>query len=71
MTSKVKVYKQLLTVSECAEILKCSPSTIYNGIANRSKNKFPIRPIKLGKKAVRFDYDDVLEYIDSQKKLFY
>ena len=43
----------------------------YQVFAKKSKNRFPIRPFKLGKKAVRFDYADVLKYIDDQKKLFY
>ena len=54
----------LLTVEETARRLGLAPQTIYNGIARRSKCKFPIRVKRYGKKPL-FDNRDVEAYIES------
>ena len=57
--------KRLLSVEETATYLSISPRTIYNRIAPKSKNPFPIRPKRLMKKRVVFDIRDVDAYVDS------
>jgi excisionase family DNA binding protein len=56
--------KRLLTVEETAIYLGISPRTIYNGIAPKSKNPFPIKPKRIGK-LVRFDLRELDNYVDS------
>jgi excisionase family DNA binding protein len=57
--------KRLLTVEQAAEYLNLSPRTIYNQIAPKSKNPFPIKVKRLGKKLIRFDIRDLEKYVDS------
>ena len=59
--------KRLVTVKETAKLLSIAPSSIYNRIGRKSKNKFPIKPLRTGK-SVRFDLNDINEYIESLKK---
>lgn len=59
--------KRLLTVLETAAYLGISPRTIYNGIGQRAKKPFPIRPVRIGS-SIRFDRKDIDEYIESKKK---
>ena len=59
--------KRLLSVRDTAAYLgDISERTIYNGIAPKAKNKFPIRPIRIGK-SIRFDIEDLDRFIESQK----
>ncbi len=46
--------KRLLSVEETASYLGISARTIYNRVAPKSKNPFPVRPKRIGK-LVRFD----------------
>jgi len=66
MVSSEKVVKtrRLLSVSETAEYLGISPSTIYNSVCRKAKNRFPVKPKRIGK-LVKFDIVDLDEYIDS------
>ena len=59
--------KRLVTVKETAKLLSIAPSSIYNRIGKKSKNKFPIKPLRIGKN-IRFDLNDINEYIESLKK---
>ena len=52
MTESIK--KRLLTVKEAATYLGLAPQTIYNRTHRKSKNPFPIKPLRLGR-ALRFD----------------
>ena len=56
--------KRLLSVEETASYLGLSPRTIYNGIAPKSKNPFPIKPKRIGK-LVRFDIRDLDTFVES------
>ena len=56
--------KRLLSVDETASYLGLSPRTIYNGIAPKSKNPFPVKPKRIGK-LVRFDIRDLDTFVES------
>ena len=51
-------------IEEVAEYLGLSSKTIRNQLSER---RFPIKHIKLGK-LVRFDFKDVEEFVEKQKK---
>lgn len=59
-----EISKRLLTVEETAAYLGISPRTVYNGVAPKSKNPFPINPKRIGK-LVRFDIKELDRYVDS------
>jgi len=56
--------KRLLSVREAGQYLGLSPRTIYNGIAPGSKDPFPIRPKRYGKRRL-FDVRDLDAFADS------
>jgi len=56
--------KRLLSVEDAAVYLGLSPRTIYNGVAPKSKNPFPVKPKRYGKK-VLFDIRDLDKFCDS------
>lgn len=56
--------KRLYSVEEAANYLGLSPRTLYNGVAPRSKNPFPVKPKRYGKK-VLFDVMDLDRFADS------
>lgn len=59
-----KLTKRLLSVSETAQYLGLSPRTLYNAVARKSKNPFPVKPKRIGK-LVKFDIKDLEIYIES------
>lgn len=56
------IKKRLLTVEEAAEFLSISPRTIYNKIGRKAQNRFPVKPLRVGK-CIRFDIEDLVEYV--------
>jgi predicted DNA-binding transcriptional regulator AlpA len=58
------IQKRLLSVEEAARYLGLSPRTIYNAVAPKSKNPFPVKPKRVGK-LVKFDVQDLERYVDS------
>jgi len=56
--------KRFLTKKDLGKYLGISAGTISNKMSN---GIFPIRSKKIGKKSVRFDMREVLEYIDTNK----
>jgi predicted DNA-binding transcriptional regulator AlpA len=56
--------KRFLTKKDLGKYLGISAGTISNKMSN---GDFPIRPKKIGKKSVRFDMREVLEYLDTNK----
>jgi predicted DNA-binding transcriptional regulator AlpA len=56
----------LLTISEVAEILRLKPQTIRNQLTAGAKNKFPVKPIRIGSRAVRFRREDIEALINNQ-----
>jgi len=56
--------KRLLSVDEAAKYLGISPRTIYNAVAPKSKNPFPVKPKRVGK-LVKFDIRDLEQYVES------
>jgi len=56
--------KRLLSVDETAAYLGVSPRTIYNAVAPKSKNPFPVKPKRVGK-LVKFDIRDLERYVDT------
>jgi excisionase family DNA binding protein len=56
--------KRLLSVEEAAHYLGMAPRTIYNAVAPKSKNPFPVKAKRIGK-LVRFDIRDLDSFIDS------
>jgi len=58
---------RLLTMMQSARFLNISVQTLYNRIAPKAKNPFPVQPIRIGK-SVRFDIEDLKKFIESQKK---
>jgi len=65
MESPVKTEKRrLLSVEETASYLGISARTIYNKIGRKAKEKFPVKPKRIGK-LVKFDIRDLDSYIES------
>ncbi len=56
--------KRMLSVEEAAVYLGLAARTIYNGVAPKSKNPFPVKPKRYGKK-VLFDIRDLDKFCDS------
>lgn len=64
--AKVRVYQEprmLLSVDELARRLSIAKQTVYNGLARRTKNPFPIPHKRFGSKPV-FDSKDVERFIE-------
>jgi predicted DNA-binding transcriptional regulator AlpA len=59
-----KPTKRLLTVKETAQYLGISTQTLYSRTGRRSKNPFPVKPKRGGRK-VRFDVEELNRYIES------
>ena len=59
-----KTGKRLLTIEEAALYLGLSPRTIYNGVAPKTKNPFPVKVKRIGK-LIRFDIRDLEAYVAS------
>jgi excisionase family DNA binding protein len=57
-----KGQKELLTVKDLAKLLVVSERTIYNKV---SAGNFPIRPIRIGRRLLRWRRHDIDEYIAS------
>ncbi|MFC1880662.1 helix-turn-helix transcriptional regulator [Thermodesulfobacteriota bacterium] len=58
--------KRLLNINETARFLGISPRSIYNQLARNAKRRFPIKPVRHGG-SIRFDINDLNEYIDLLK----
>jgi len=58
--------KRLYSVKEAAIYLGLSPRTLYNGISEKSKNPFPIKPKHYGKRRL-FEKEDLDAFADSLK----
>lgn len=56
--------KRFYRIAEAACYLGLSPRTIYNGVAPRSKNPFPVKHKKQGK-VILFEKKDLDRYADS------
>ncbi len=56
--------KRLLPVEEAAAYLGLSPRTLYNGSARRSKDPFPVKPKRIGRKLL-WDIRELDSYVDS------
>ena len=54
---------KLLTVADLSEILGISKQGIYNGL---SSGAFPIKPIRVGKRLVRFREADVQKFLEGK-----
>jgi predicted DNA-binding transcriptional regulator AlpA len=59
--------RRLLSIQDAATYLGLSARTLYNGTAPKSKNPFPVRPRRFGKRCL-FDLRDLDEFIDSLPK---
>lgn len=59
--------KRLLSVEQAANYLGLSPRTIYNAIAPKTKNPFPVKPVRYGKRKL-FDIKDLDRFVDSLGK---
>ena len=64
ITQKSGQLNRLMSVEEAAEYLNVSPRTLYNRIAPKARNPFPVRPKRIGK-LVRFDRGQLDQWIDS------
>jgi|PlaIllAssembly_1097288.scaffolds.fasta_scaffold768617_3 predicted DNA-binding transcriptional regulator AlpA len=56
--------KRLLSVEDAARYLGLSPRTVYNGIAPKSKDPFPVQPKRYGRRRL-FDIRDLDAFADS------
>jgi excisionase family DNA binding protein len=56
---------RLLKVEEVAEILRYKKGTAYNQISDGS---FPLKPIRIRGKTMRFDEDDLTRYLQELKE---
>ena len=63
---ETKTDKRLLTVRETAQFLGISERSIYNQLGKGAKRRFPVKPLRMGG-SIRFDIDDLNEYIESLK----
>ena len=59
-------FKRLMSVEDAAIYLGLSPRTIRNGVAPKSKDPFPVKPKRIGKR-VLFDVRDLDAYVDGLK----
>ncbi len=64
LKDKQIIPKRLFRVPEAASYLGISPRTIYNGVAPKSKDPFPVRHKKMGK-VILFEKGDLDTYADS------
>ena len=64
MDQDYRHFCRFMSVEEAAEYLSISPRTLYNRIAPKAKNPFPVRPKRIGK-LVRFDRTQLDDWIDS------
>lgn len=58
-------FKILLTLDQVCEILKLSKGTAYNAL---SQGRFPLRPIYLSKRNIRFNPDELEQFIKHGKE---
>jgi predicted DNA-binding transcriptional regulator AlpA len=56
--------KRLLSVEETAIYLGLSPRTIYNQLGPRAKQRFPVRPKRIGR-LIKFDVRDLEKFVAS------
>ena len=56
--------KRMYTVTEAANYLGISPQTIYNGLSRDSKQPFPIKPKRFGRKPL-FDKADLDLFVEN------
>ena len=54
---------RLFSVEQTAEYFGLSPQTIYNQVSRKSKKKFPIKPIRIGR-LVKFDRFEIDKFIE-------
>ena len=64
---KESTEKRLLTVEEAATYLGLAPQTIYNRTHRKTKNPFPVKPLRLGR-ALRFDIRQLEEFVQNLSK---
>lgn len=64
MEKKNENMKRLFSVEEAADFLGLSARTIYNGIAPKSKNPFPVKVKRIGK-LCKFDIRDLEKFVAS------
>lgn len=58
-------YPKLLNVPQMAELLGISSRTIYNRVRPGSDNPFPIKAKRVLGRTLRFDREEVFEYLES------
>jgi len=56
--------KRLYTIQETAAYLNIAERTLYNRVAPKAKDPFPVKAKRIGK-LLRFDKRDLDAYIDS------
>lgn len=56
--------KRLLSVEDAAVYLGLSPRTLFNAIASKSKDPFPVKPKRFGKRRL-FDVKDLDAFADN------
>jgi len=56
--------KRLLNIREAASYLGIAPQTLYNGSGRKSKDPFPVKPKRIGRKLL-WDVRELDVYIDS------
>lgn len=61
---KTAFSKRLLDVEETAKFLGLKPRTIYNRVAPKAKDPFPVKPRRIGRK-VLFDIRDLEAFVSS------
>jgi len=56
---------RLINSTEAAEMLGIRPQTL---VTWRSTGKSPLRAIRVGSRAIRYRYGDIIEFIESQRE---
>lgn len=61
---------ELLTVEECAKLLKISPRSIYEMTSRRgrARNPHPLPVVRLNSKCLRFRLEDIENWVESLVK---
>jgi len=60
-------FKRLMSIQDAAIYLGLSPRTLYNATAPKSKDPFPVKPRRIGKR-VLFDVHDLDRFVDTLGK---
>jgi len=58
---------ELLTIADCAELLKVTPRTLYEmtSVRGRARSEHPLPVVRLNSKCLRFRRSDIEKWIET------